>query len=220
MPGAVLKIGGSLGLGEVLPPLCHALSEMARRHTLLIVPGGGVFADAVRLCHNSFPLGESTAHWMAILGMEQYGLLLADLIPGSHTVVTLKDAELVTKQGRVPVFLPHGLMRRSDPLPHSWDVTSDSIAAWIALQSKAHTLVLVKDQDGLYARPPESFPDQKPMSEMPLPMLASCKGVDSYLPFVLADKKLKCWVVNGKEPERLAALLDTGTTLGTFIDLG
>jgi hypothetical protein len=35
-------------------------------------------------------------------------------------------------------------MRQADPLPHVWDVTSDSIAAWVATELAVPRLVLVK----------------------------------------------------------------------------
>ena len=41
-----------------------------------------------------------------------------------------------------------------DALPASWEVTSDSIAAWVAAQIGAERLVLVKGVDGLYAQWP------------------------------------------------------------------
>ena len=46
--------------------------------------------------------------------------------------------------GRVPVIAPYRWLREADPLPHSWDVTSDSIAAWLASALGAARLVLVK----------------------------------------------------------------------------
>jgi aspartokinase-like uncharacterized kinase len=46
--------------------------------------------------------------------------------------------------GRVPVLAPSQWLREADPLPHSWDVTSDSIAAWVAGAVGARRLVLVK----------------------------------------------------------------------------
>ena len=44
----------------------------------------------------------------------------------------------------VPVLAPYRWLREADPLPHSWTVTSDSIAAWVAGQVGARRLVLVK----------------------------------------------------------------------------
>jgi aspartokinase-like uncharacterized kinase len=121
----VVKVGGGIG-DDALPGVCAAL---AHRRSLLVVPGGGRFADAVRDADRRFGLHAHTSHRMAILGMEQFGWLLSDLIPG------------------VPVLLPAGLP--IDELPASWDVTSDSIAAWVAHRVGADRLVLVKAGPGV-----------------------------------------------------------------------
>ena len=87
---------------------------------------------------------------MAILGMEQFGWLLSELIPGAERRADLAPAGA----GRTTVLLPAALPL--DALPASWDVTSDSIAAWVARQIGAGRLVLVKEVDGLFADwPPE-----------------------------------------------------------------
>lgn len=214
---AVLKIGGSLARDAALPELCRELSVCGLKHPVLVVPGGGLFADAVRDCHRRFPLSESAAHWMAILGMDQFGLLLADLTPGARTVTDPAAAVATAKEGHVPILLPSAWLRRLDPLPHSWDVTSDSIAAWTAASLRVSPVVLVKDRDGLYGDDPrrDAWASHRPI--MGLDELASCRGVDSHLPKVLAAHGLECWVINGKRPERLAALLATGQTEGTRV---
>lgn len=218
---AVLKIGGSLGRDGALPGLCRVLAGLGQEHPLLVVPGGGFFADAVRDCHGRFPMSEDTAHWMAILGMDQYGLLLAGLIPGARTVTDLACAESVAEKGRVPVLLPSELLRRHDPLPHSWDVTSDSIAAWIAARSKAALCVLLKDTDGLCDADPHAESSGGATARlrpvMTLAELAACRGVDRHLPRVLAGSGLECWAIDGRRPERLAGLLATGSATGTRI---
>ena len=59
--------------------------------------------------------------------------------------------------GRTTVLLPAALPL--DALPASWEVTSDSIAAWVAGQVGAGRLVLVKGVDGLFADwPPRGDP--------------------------------------------------------------
>ena len=78
----VVKVGGGLG-DDALPGLCTALGELGERHPLLVVPGGAGFADAVRDADRRFGLRAATSHRMAILGMEQFGWLLSDLIPGA-----------------------------------------------------------------------------------------------------------------------------------------
>lgn len=217
---AVIKIGGSLAKGKSLPRLCAALGEMAPAHHILLVPGGGTFADAVRECAGRLPLSGHAAHWMAVAAMDQYGLLLADLIPDSRAVYTLDEAEQTASKGFAPVLLPLALMRERDPLPHSWDVTSDSIAAWVAQQVKASVLALVKDVDGLF----NADPAENPMAEL-LPLVAvddlnDCRGVDKYLPTLLGRMDQETWVLSGLQPERLARLLQSGGTRGTRIVKG
>lgn len=149
MIDAVLKIGGRLGRGKHLRALCEEVAALGRRRRLLIVPGGGVFADAVRRCDERVGLSDTAAHWMAILAMDQYGYLLVDSIPGSTAVRSLEEARAAANEGGVPVLLPYDLVKRVDALPHSWSVTADSIAAWVAGLAGAGTLVLLKDRRGL-----------------------------------------------------------------------
>jgi aspartokinase-like uncharacterized kinase len=134
----VVKVGGGIG-DHALPGVCAALG---RRRSLLVVPGGGRFADAVREADRRFALSAETAHRMAILGMEQFGWLLSDLIPGA---VRCTDLEWIDPD-RTSVLLPAGLPL---DLPASWDVTSDSIAAWVARKAGAGRLVLVKAGPGV-----------------------------------------------------------------------
>jgi aspartokinase-like uncharacterized kinase len=169
----VVKVGG--GVGDALPGLCAALGELGRRHPLVVVPGGAGFADAVRDADRRFGLKDETAHRMAILGMEQFGWLLSDLIPGAERCT---DLERIAT-GRTSVLLPANLPL--DELPASWDVTSDSIAAWVARRIGAGRLVLVKAADGL--------------------------GVDEYFPSALEGARVETWVIG---PARLAELLERG----------
>jgi 5-(aminomethyl)-3-furanmethanol phosphate kinase len=184
----VVKVGGGLG-DDALPGLCAALGELGRRHPLLVVPGGASFADAVRDADRRFGLQAETAHRMAILGMEQFGWLLSDLIPGAERCTDLTHAGA----GRTRVLLPAGLPL--DELPASWDVTSDSIAAWVADRVGAGRLVLVKAVDGRFA-----------------------DLVDEHLPTLLKRARFETWVIGGRDPARLAELLERGTTAGTRID--
>ena len=74
---------------------------------------------------------------MAILGMEQFGWMLSELIPRAARCTDLRVVP-----GRATVVMPAGLVL--DDLPESWAVTSDSIAAWVAGRAGADRLVLVK----------------------------------------------------------------------------
>jgi probable H4MPT-linked C1 transfer pathway protein len=144
----VVKVGGALlGRAGALPIVVAALRRVAERgDPVLIVPGGGPFADVVRGIDTDIGLPDDTAHWMAVLALDQYAELLASRIPGSEIVRTREEAHQAIAAGRLPVLAPAAWLRRADPpaLPHSWDVTSDSIAAWAAGQVGARRLVLAK----------------------------------------------------------------------------
>jgi len=108
------------------------------------VAGGGPYADEVRAGYARGDLDDDGAHWSAVHAMEQYAGVLVDRMPRAIRVHTLSDARAALAIGSVPVLMPFRWMREADPLPHSWDVTGDSIAAWVAGQASASTLVLVK----------------------------------------------------------------------------
>jgi aspartokinase-like uncharacterized kinase len=205
----VVKIGGGVG-DDALPALCARLGELGERHPLLVVPGGARFADAVREADTRFGLRAATSHRMAILGMEQFGWLLGDLIPGAERCADLERVGA----GRAYVLLPAALPL--ERLPASWEVTSDSIAAWVADRAGAGRLVLVKDVDGLFGDWPAHG---APLARLTVAELAALRpgGVDEYLPTVLERASFETWVIGGRDPQRLAELLDRGATAGTRI---
>jgi aspartokinase-like uncharacterized kinase len=146
----VVKVGGGLlahpgALDEVARAIERAGRDGVR---LLVVPGGGPFADAVRSADRMIPLAATAAHWMAILGMDQYAHLLASRISRSQLVQRPIDIMAAYRAGSVPILAPFSWLHADDPLPHGWDVTSDSIAAWVATQLGASRLVLVKPVTG------------------------------------------------------------------------
>jgi 5-(aminomethyl)-3-furanmethanol phosphate kinase len=219
-PDALVKVGGSLSRGNALHGLCRALAKLGERYRLIVVPGGGDFANTVRQHYRRFEIGETAAHRMALLAMDQYGLLLSELISGSAAVKDVPAARSVYAAGRVAVLLPTDLLWQADPLPHAWAVTSDSLAAWIAGLTRARCLVLLKDVDGICASDPREAPLAPLLREMSVARLAGHRGgVDQYLAVTLNDTRTEAWVINGQHPGRLDELLGTGTTYGTFIPI-
>lgn len=141
----VVKVGGGLlADAEHFDAAVGIIAAAAVRRRLLVVPGGGPFADAVRHAAPRLKLSDSAAHWMAILAMDQYAHVLADRIAGGALVEDPEDVRHAIQGGCVPVLMPFRWLRRADPLPHGWHVTSDSIAAWVAGELHAPRLLLVK----------------------------------------------------------------------------
>lgn len=141
----VVKLGGStLAHPELFEGAARAIDTAAASHRLLVVPGGGPFAEAVRRVDRRLGLPDDTAHWMAVTAMDQFAELLASRLARGEVVTVPRDIGAVLGGGGVPVLAPGRWLRRTDPLPHSWDVTGDSIAAWVAGRVGASRLVLIK----------------------------------------------------------------------------
>jgi len=140
-----VKVGGGiLKEVETFDAVLLALRAGAQSRRLLVVPGGGPFADAVRDVDRRLGLSDSAAHWMAVLAMDQHAHLIAARLAGAVLVAEPREIAAALEAHGIPVLAPSRWLRAADPLPHSWDVTSDSIAAWVAGRVGARALVLVK----------------------------------------------------------------------------
>ena len=139
----VVKLGGSL-LGT--PELKLWLDVLTSRSDgrIVIVPGGGVFADIVRSTQAIVGYDDTAAHRMALLAMEQYGLVMKSLRP--DLVLASSELEIAERswQHRAIAWMPSRMALADEAIPMSWDVTSDSLAAWLAYKIGADRLILVK----------------------------------------------------------------------------
>jgi aspartokinase-like uncharacterized kinase len=141
----VVKVGGALlDHADAFAAVLATIEGAACERPLLVVPGGGPFADAVRDVDARLALSDDAAHWMAVLAIDQYAQLLASRLGNAVLVDDALSVERALAERRIPVLAPSRWLRTADPLPHSWDVTSDSIAAWIAAAVGASELVLIK----------------------------------------------------------------------------
>ncbi len=188
----VVKVGGSL-LSEA-GSIVSLLEES--RGPILVVPGGGPFARLVR----SMDLPDESAHWMAILAMDQFGwYMAAGGMPVTH------DLALPAKAG---ILLPYRVLRERDPLPHTWEVTSDTISAWVASELGLDLLVL-KSVDGI-----TTMGTLIPQVGEPI----TCEEVDPCLiPFALAHR-VRTTILNGRVTGRVRDFLDGKKVRGTVIE--
>lgn len=194
----VVKFGGSLmhTAGKIITELTRYSN--ATGETILIVPGGSVFADTVRKVNAP----QEAAHWMAVLAMEQYGYYLGGL-------TGVKPVDSLEIGGGVCILLPYNLLKRKDELPHTWDVTSDTIAAWVALQLKAR-FIKATDVDGIYT----NGILRKEIYAEELVGIETC--VDAELPHFLMKNKMDCEIINSNCPGRLVNAFK-GKLTGTLI---
>ena len=218
---AVIKLGGSLSENpDTLNALGINLSQLAIKHHLAVVPGGGKFADVVRDLDARFHLPAYLSHRMAIRAMDQYGLFLSYVIPKSQTCDTFEKAERLSLMGVTAIFLPSKLLSNADPFEASWDVTSDTIAASVAVGLNAAKAIFVTDVDGIYSSDPKGNAKAKLLfriSAGKLSGLGRRTSVDKFLPKLLTKHTLDCYVVNGAHPERLEAALSGGQFIGTRV---
>lgn len=145
-PALVVKLGGSYAASAQLGPWLAAITAGAGR--VVLVPGGGPFADAVRALQPRLGFDDATAHAMALLAMAQYGLYLVSraerlTLAGSEAAIARAIAA-----GRVPVWTPPASLGPADGVPASWDATSDSLALWLAGRLGAPALLLLKQRRG------------------------------------------------------------------------
>jgi aspartokinase-like uncharacterized kinase len=178
----VVKIGGGLLRDEGLEGLrrgCAEANEIAQRRRVLVVPGGGPFADVVRAVDRQVGLRDDVAHALALQAMDQLGVLLRPMLPAAELLAELAAPRALGLLQAAPAFTGR------PGVPESWTVTSDSLAVLAAASIGADEAVLLKHVDGVLARWPS---DEAPVSALTAAELdalqarGGARAVDAYLP--------------------------------------
>ncbi len=175
----VVKIGGSLQNSDKLSRLLDYLLEEGNGKTVL-VPGGGSFANTVRKFQADTGITDEYAHRMALLAMEQFACYLTALAPGLQTVDSLDSIHDCLAENGIALWLPCKMVCSASSLPASWDITSDSLAAWLALELGADSLTLVKS-----VRLPQSYSGWHDLAGLGL--------VDAYIEYLLRQEDLSVY---------------------------
>ena len=189
----IVKLGGSLAAAPGLRGWLAALAAGAGH--VALVPGGGVFADAVRDAQRSIGFDDAVAHRLALAAMRQYGLALSALHPALTAAASARAIAAALQAGQVPVWLPEAMALADPMVPQTWDVTSDSLALWLARRCKARAVVFIKQ-----VRP------------MPLSAaaLAAAGIVDRAFPDFFARAALPAYIAGSGDELALGAALRTG----------
>jgi len=198
----VVKLGGSLLGSDHLGAWLTALGDLAGE--AVVVPGGGPFADAVRDAQRRTPFGDGAAHRMAILAMEQYAFLLAALEPRLCPADSPSRIAAARRAGQTPVWLPSRMTLGARDIPESWDVTSDSLAIWLADALKVRRVLLVKSA-------------KIAATGVTAAALAADGIVDPLLPRFLADRDIDCRLSAAGEAQRFAAAVAARRSFGVEV---
>ncbi len=204
-PGAptVVKVGGSFARFPRLAELAAALEAGAGR--IVVVPGGGPFADCVRGEQKRVGFDDATAHRMALLAMAQFGLVLAGFSPVLVAACGAEEVRKALADGKVPVWLPLQLIKGHPDVPETWDMTSDSLAAWLAGRLGARRLLFVKR-----VSTPRSVKAADLVTEGIL---------DPLVPAFLARSGVEAWLCGTRQLPALSPALAADASIGCRIDL-
>ena len=179
---------------------------------IILVPGGGTIANFVRNIYREFQLNDNLAHWIAIYSMDYNGLELKKKFP--HLQI-YKDYEKLQKESKlISIFLPYKYLKSKDELPHTWDVTSDSIALYLAIKFGLSECFLIKDVDGIFNSNQNlikeistvefrRFKNEGKLRENDLTDLdlkAKTKPIDPYLLTLIDNYRIPCIILNGTHP--------------------
>ena len=136
----VIKLGGSLYGNVLLKEWVSCLASIDN-YTIIIVPGGGPFADQVRNASKDWDIDNVTSHNMAVLAMQQYAYLISSL---NSKITALTSIDILNDNYNTYIWHPYLDVINKCEYPKSWKVTSDSIALWLAKEISAQQLILVK----------------------------------------------------------------------------
>ena len=199
----VVKIGGSL-----FPDYAIELAKRLKNTSSVIILGGGEFANLIRKYDSKIKFSDETNHWTAIDCMEIIAKLVNDKVETAQLAYAIDEVSQIIDDGFTPIFVVSDFLKSEDPFECSWDVTSDSIAAYVANLLNAN-LFIVTDVNGIYTQEPKE-PGSTFISKIDAKTLLTFpeSSIDVMLPSLLLKFGSDCYVVNGKYPERVLSLID------------
>ena len=173
----------------------------------LFVIGGGEFANLIRKYDNEMEFSEDVTHETAIDAMDILAKLLNDKLAFTDICYTIEEAIGISDLNKIPIMICSDILKENEPFAHSWDVTSDSIAAYIASLLDAK-LLIATNVNGIYTKDP-SLSGAELINEIDVNKLLTFdeSSIDLMLPTLLIEYGLDCYVVNGEFPERVLSIM-------------
>jgi hypothetical protein len=210
---AIFKIGGKIlenskNIESTISQLTQLYEENILQKIILIT-GGGSYANFIRKIDEELKLGDDLAHWMAVYSMNYNGIELNRKYPELECIEEFEKFQDAKK--KFCIFLPYNYLRNNDTLPHSWDVTSDSIALYVANELYLNQCFLIKDIEGIYDINKElikkistlQYNELKEGKNLAIigvdhSNFKKSKPIDSYLLTLIDQSGIPCYLLNGR----------------------
>ncbi len=209
---AIFKIGGKiLENSNNIKSTFSQLTQLFEKEILqkiIVIPGGGTLANFVRSLDDILEIGDDLAHWIAIYSMNYNGIILNRKYPNLESIDELKTFQDAKQM--FCIFLPYSFLREDDTLPHNWDVTSDSIALYVANKLKLSQCFLIKNINGIFNIDKELIKSISTLKYNELKRsnqleniiendsnIKKSKPIDSHLLKLIEKYKTPCYILNG-----------------------
>jgi aspartokinase-like uncharacterized kinase len=199
----VVKLGGSVVRSAGLSAWLDVIA--ASPQPIVVVPGGGALADEVRACQQRLGFGDTSAHRMALLAMDQLAWAVAGLRSGFAVGTTEAELHAALDQGRVAVWAPYGLIANRAGIEESWRLTSDSLALWLAARLGAQSCHLIKSV-------------ARERSRLGAEQLAHDGVVDAAFPAMLKETGIAAFLLGRGDQAAFATSLAQNAPCGARID--
>jgi aspartokinase-like uncharacterized kinase len=210
---SLFKIGGKIL--EDLKALKSTMSQLTQLlekgilQRIIIIPGGGTFANFIRKIYSELKFNDELAHWMSIISMNYNGIELSKKYPNLKVIENFR--ELKKKEEGFYIFLPYQFLKENDVLPHNWEVTSDSIALFLAGKLGLSECFLIKDVEGIMDKEKSVIREISTTEFRKLKKSGKLLGVktigdklkdqsrpiDSYLLSLIERLKISCVILSG-----------------------
>ena len=201
----VVKLGGSVVRSQELPAWLDVIAASPR--PIIIVPGGGAFADEVHAAQAELGFGDGAAHRMALLAMDQLAWAVASLRPDFEVGDTERTLQDALAQRHVAVWAPYSLVADRDDIPQSWAVTSDSLALWLARRVNAACCYVIKSI-------------RRQRRDFSAAQLARDGVVDEAFPAMLKDASFRVHLLGRGDQAALAASLSGASATACGAKIG
>ena len=216
MKDIIVKIGGKICENDSdLQSTMSQFNDLLFKHEILskivIIPGGGTYANLVRKIDYELDVGDNISHWMAIYAMNIQGTRLIEKFPEIEGITKLESTK-ESKKKKIQVFLPLEYLKETDELPHSWDVTSDSIIVYLASKLGLKECYLIKDVDGIIDNKNQiievitvsTYKTMKLTNKLLNPqnnysLLKQSQPIDNYSLDLIQKYQVSCIFLNGKK---------------------